>query len=156
MILAVFDCVVFLQAAANPAGPAGGCLDLVEKGDVKLFLSPPILEEARDVFLRPSTRKKFPHLTGEEVDRFLLKVASLSTFVQDVPTAPRLSRDPKDEPYLHLAIFSQAAFVVTRDKDLLDLMNDDAFLKACPGLAIVTPPAFATHVRAEIANAAGE
>ena len=108
MTLAVFDCVVLLQAAANPFGPAGACLAFVESGDVKLFLSAAILEEARDVFLRPATRKRFPKLTDENVDRFLLKVATLSTFVHDVPATLQLSRDPTDEMYLHLAMATQA------------------------------------------------
>src|SRR5229473_3508330 len=121
MTPSVFDCVVLLQAAANPAGPAGACLAFVESGDVKLFLSAAILEEARDVFMRPATRKRFPKLTEEKVDRFLLKVATLANFVHDVPAVTQLPRDPDDEPYLNLAIAAQAAFLVSRDKDLLDL-----------------------------------
>jgi putative PIN family toxin of toxin-antitoxin system len=155
MTPAVFDCVVLLQAAANPSGPAGACLAFVESGDVKLFLSAAILEEARDVLLRPATRKRFPKLTAEKVDRFLLKVATLSTFVHDVPATPQLSRDPTDERYLHLALAAQASFIVSRDKDLLDLMKDDAFRKAYPALAIIDPPSFLTHVRNEIAQKPG-
>ena len=152
MTSAVFDCVVLLQAAANPSGPAGACLAFVESGDVKLFLSAAILEEARDVFLRSATRKRFPQLTEENVDRFLLKVATLSTFVHDVPATERFSRDPADEMYLHLAIATQVSFIVSRDKDLLDLMKDDAFRKAYSALAIIDPPSFLTHVRSEIAQ----
>src|SRR5437868_1554057 len=98
MTTAVFDCVVLLQAAANEAGAAGACLALVESGEVTLFLSPAIVEEARDVFLRPRTRKRFPQLTEEKVDRYLLKVATLATFVHDVPAVVQLRRDPADEP----------------------------------------------------------
>ncbi len=156
MTPAVFDCVVLLQAAANSSGPAGACLAFVESGDVKLFLSAAILEEARDVFMRPATRKRFPKLTEEKVDRFLLKVATLSTFVHDVPATGSLSRDPTDEMYLHLALAAQAPFIVSRDKDLLDLMKDDAFRKAYPALAIIDPPSFLTHVRADAAKKPGE
>lgn len=155
MTPAVFDCVVLLQAAANPSGPAGACLGFVESGAVKLFLSAAILGEARDVFLRPATRKRFPQLTEENVDRFLLKVATLSTFVHDVPATEQISRDPTDEMYLHLAIATQVSFIVSRDKDLLDLMKDDAFCKAYPTLAIIDPPSFLTHVRSEIAQRPG-
>lgn len=33
-------------------------------------------------------------------------------------------RDPKDEPYVNLALAAGAKYLVTRDKDLLDLMSE--------------------------------
>jgi putative PIN family toxin of toxin-antitoxin system len=155
MTTAVFDCVVLLQAAANPRGPAGACLDFVEAGDIKLFLSSDILDEARDVFTRPTVRNKFPRLTEEYVERFLLKLASLATLLHDVPSASDLPRDRKDEAYLDLAIATRASFIVTRDRDLLDLMHDDVFRNAEPWLTIVDPSAFVSHVRAEVARRFG-
>ena len=108
MTTAVFDCVVLLQAAANTKGPAGACLAFVENGRVKIYLSTAILNEARDVFARPATRKRFPKLTKASTERFLLKVTTLATLVQNVPPASNLPRDPKDEPYLNLAIATHA------------------------------------------------
>jgi hypothetical protein len=40
MITAVFDCMVYLQAADNRNGAAGACLGLVEDGHVRLLASP--------------------------------------------------------------------------------------------------------------------
>jgi predicted nucleic acid-binding protein len=54
-----------------------------------------------------------------------------------------------------LAIAAQAAFVVSRDNDLLDLMKDEEFRKAYPALAILDPVAFLRHVRAEVAKELG-
>jgi putative PIN family toxin of toxin-antitoxin system len=152
MTTAVFDCVVLLQAAATPRGAAGACLEFVESGAVNLFLSPAILKEARDVFARPAIRKRFPKLTDDKVERYLLKVATLGTMVADVPSVMQVARDPKDEPYLNLAIARHASFLVTRDKDLLDLMNDDSFRAAYPKLAIVDPVVFLKHVRSASEN----
>ena len=149
MTSAVFDCVVLLQAAANPNAPAGACLAFVESGQVKHYLSTAILNEVRDVFTRPETRKRFPRLTEEMVDRFLLKLTTLAALMPDVPTAMRFPRDPADEPYLNLAIASQAPFIVSRDNDLLDLMKDDEFRKAYPTLTILDPVAFLNHVRTD-------
>ena len=42
--------------------------------------------------------------------------------VKEVPRTFEYSRDAKDEPYLNLAIVARANFLVSRDKDLLDLM----------------------------------
>jgi PIN domain len=50
---AVFDCVILLQAAARRTGPAAECLQAVRDGRLKLFLSPDILAEVRDVLGRP-------------------------------------------------------------------------------------------------------
>ena len=50
----VFDCMVFLQGAASPDGPAAACLRLAEKGHVELCVSSEILSEVRDVLTRPT------------------------------------------------------------------------------------------------------
>jgi predicted nucleic acid-binding protein len=57
---------------------------------------------------------------------------------------------------LNLTIAMQASFLVGRDKDLLDLMTDDAFRKADPALNIIDPAAFLKHVRTEVANDLGD
>ena len=41
--------------------------------------------------------------------------------VGDVPPVFTYDRDPKDEKYVNLAIAGNASFIVSRDKDLLDL-----------------------------------
>ena len=38
-----------------------------------------------------------------------------------------LERDRKDEPYLDLALSANARYLISRDKDLLDLMQDVQF-----------------------------
>ena len=60
-----------------------------------------------------------------------------------------------DEPYLNLAIATQAPFIVSRDNDLLDLMKNDEFRKAYPALTIMDPVAFLKHVRTEVAKELG-
>ena len=40
-----------------------------------------------------------------------------------------LSRDPDDAIYVNVALTAQSPFLVSRDKDLLDLMKDDEFRK---------------------------
>ena len=155
MIAAIFDCTTLLQAAANKKGPAGACLTFVDEGAVKVFHSAVTLDEIRDVLNRPEIRRTFPKLTDESVLNFLDHVVDKGHMVEDVPTVYRFERDPNDEPYLNLAIAVHAPFLVSRDKDLLDLMNDDEFRKAYPWLTILDPPAFLSHVRAEVARELG-
>jgi putative PIN family toxin of toxin-antitoxin system len=138
---AVFDCVILLQAAGRPSGPAAACLQAVRDGRLELVISPDILAEVRDVLTRPKTLRKFPALTPEAVDAFLADLASHATTLASVPKVFSLPRDPKDEPYIDLAVAAQARYLVSRDNDLLDLMNDAAFRQQFPDLTVIDPVA---------------
>jgi putative PIN family toxin of toxin-antitoxin system len=155
MIPAVFDTTTLLQAAASSKGPAGACLALADEGRVKLHLSAVTFDEIRDVLNRPEIRKAFPKLTDQHVAGFLDHLADKGHRIENVPLVYRFDRDPKDEPFLNLAIATQAPFLVTRDTDLLDLMKDDEFRKAYPWLTVLDPVGFLKHVRTEVAKELG-
>ena len=149
----VFDCMTYLQATASPAGPSAACLRLVEAGRVRLVVSQPILDEVRNVLARPRIRKKNPHLTDETVDAFLAHVIGLAPPAPAPAAAFSYSRDPKDAPYLNLAIAERASLLVSWDNDLLDLMRPDdpdgqRLRMMAPGLAVVTPPDFLSLLKA--------
>lgn len=149
---AVFDTVVLLQAGARPDGPAGACLRLVTEGKVVLFVSAEGLAEIEDVLRRDRTRSKFPALTAEAVDVFLRGLRETTHLTNDVPAIVHLLRDPDDEHILNLAIAAGVQFLVTRDKDLVDLMGEGgpdgvALHQLCPKLAIVHPVAFLAAMR---------
>lgn len=148
MIAAVFDCMVYVQAALGSKGPAFACLSLAEQNRITLHLSPAILEEVKRTLDRPSLRRRYSKLTDERVERFLERIVIAGKPSDDPPHVFSLPRDPKDEPYLDLAIATQASFIVSRDKDLLSLMDDDAFKSTYPGLSIVEPHAFLARIRA--------
>src|SRR4051812_4450031 len=103
MVSAVFDCMVFLQAALNGRGPAFACLALAEAKRVTLYVSPAILSEVPDVLSRPKIRSKSPHLTDERIDIFVQKLAALGVLVSEVPDAGCSIRDPDDLPLRQLA-----------------------------------------------------
>ena len=72
---------------------------------------------------------------------FVRSIVELAVMVFDAPSVIVLERDPKDEPYLNLAITSGADYLATWDKDLLDLMDDDGFRRRFPSPTILEPPA---------------
>lgn len=148
MVIAVFDCMVFLQAATSDHGPAFACLELVESAAVRLVVSPAILAEVRDVLTRPKVRAKFLHLTPERVGLFLQKLATVAAVVSDVPDAGVPLRDPDDLPYLNPAVAANAGYLVSRDNDLLDLAADQTFAARFPRLRIVDPATFLQAARA--------
>ena len=120
----ILDCNVLLQAILTPDGPGAACVSLVDAGHVTLVTSAVVLAEAREVLNRREIRLLKPTLTSAQVARFLEALAYRSDFVRNVPMVQHWARDPKDEPYLNLAIAGQADYLVTRDKDLLALATD--------------------------------
>jgi len=119
----VFDAIVYLQAVANPAGPSGACFDHVRSGTLALITSSETVAELRGLLARPNIRKKFPHLTDQMAEELVTEVERISTSLDDVPRVFEYPRDPKDEPYINLAIAADADYLTSRDKDLLDLAD---------------------------------
>lgn len=119
----VFDCNVLLQAAAREMSVAAKCLNLAESGLIKIFLSREVLTEAEDVLNRPEIRAHFSDLSDEIVGAFLQRLQKLSVLVRPVPKKFSYPRDEDDEPYINLAVAASADFIISHDKDLLDLMT---------------------------------
>ncbi len=68
----------------------------------------------------------------------------ISSSILDVPRHFLFERDPKDEIYVNLAIAAGGRYLVSWDKDLLDLMEPEreeskAFQSRFPGIIILTP-----------------
>ena len=122
--ITVYDCGVFLQGLLSKAGPAVACLELVEQDRVRLVMSEAVLAEIKDVLSRPRLCERNPNLTDEKVENLIDLILERAEFVKNVPLHFSYSRDPNDEPYLNLAIETEAVFVVSRDNDLLDLMTN--------------------------------
>jgi putative PIN family toxin of toxin-antitoxin system len=147
---AVFDCNVVFQAVIGQ-GPAFRCVELVETKSVEPLISQAILEEYRDVFARPKLIARFPQLAPERLAMFLRRLVIRATLIEQVPHVIDLSRDPKDEPYLDLAVAGKADYLVSRDKDLLSFASDQPvqFRQYLPGLKIVDPVVFIQDLKAQ-------
>lgn len=154
-IPAVFDGVVYVQAVLSRRGPAFACLQLAEAEYVTLYLSADILDEIKRALGYPALRRRYPSITDETVSQFLEHLEKISVITPNPPAVFSLPRDPKDEPYVNLAVETSARFIVSRDADLLDLMKDESFRKAYPGIIILDPVAFLKHVRAALAKELG-
>ncbi len=134
--------MVFLQATTRPRGPAARLLiDFVERGRLTLYVSESILAELRDVLGRPRIRAKNPAIIDQTVEEFCNRILQVAQSIDPVPASFTLARDPYDEPYLNLAVAVPADYLVTRDKDMLDLMKDRAFRDRYPTSTIPDPVA---------------
>lgn len=148
----VFDCMIFLQATANRKSIAARALDLIDSGEITLFISRRILKEVRDVLNRPEVREGLPGINDESVEALFARLKKRAVLVKAVPEVFEYPRDPKDEPYINLAIAVDASYLVSRDTDLLDLMRWDKedgrdFQRRFRGLRIIDPLAFLNEVR---------
>jgi len=143
----VFDCMIFLQATVSENGPAFRCLERFEAQEVDLFVSQDILDEVQDVLTRPKLQRKFSLLTKERVKALIERLQRRTSLISAVPKVFEYERDPKDEKYINLAIAAKVEYLVSRDLDLLDLMNETLpagkdFIRRFPKLRIINPIAF--------------
>jgi len=119
---AVVDTNVLISAALSPmSAPAQivGCL----------------LQEATLVFSRETFHELETRLWRPKFDRYLnidrrrLLLHDFAAVAQwvDLPVAPRsaYSRDPDDDVFLHTAWLGKAEWLVSGDKDLLELSSAD-------------------------------
>ncbi len=152
LVAAVFDCNVYLQAAAREKSVAAACLRLVEQGLVRLYVSDEVLAEVEDVLYRPEIITHFIALTDEVIEAFVLRLQKNAQMLRLVPGQFSYSRDPDDEPYINLAVEAKADYLVSRDRDLLDLMTAYSleakeFRQRFRPLRVIEPLAFLQEVR---------
>ena len=146
----VFDCNTFLQALSAPAGPAGHCVRLAISGMVNLFVSTRVLEELREVTGRPRVIAKL-HLAADRVEEFFETIELAATLLDGFPEVFVYQRDPDDAHYVNLALAADAKLIVSRDRDLLDLMDlakpeAAEFQKRYPTIQILDPVGFLREV----------
>jgi uncharacterized protein len=99
-----------------------------------------ILTETRRTLLEKAhIRRRYTYL-DEEVEAFIALVRSASTVVEKLPSLRVVERDPKDDMIIACAVTADADYIVSRDRDLLDL-------EEYQGIAIVSPEAFMPILR---------
>lgn len=146
-VRAVIDSTVLVSAFLTEGGVSAELLRSAREGVVLVFLSEEILAETEHTLSYSRIRARYPY-TDEDVTDFLdrLRVAAqlitdLPQLITDLPQLTGIVRDPNDDMIIATAERAQAAYLVTRDKDLLSLeMYED--------ITILTPEAFIAIVRA--------
>lgn len=145
--LVIFDTVILVQSTINAKSAARKCLTYFEQGKISIAVSRDTLAEVKDVLSRPFIRQRYEHITDDIVDRLIRLVSYRGLYVRHVGEHFTYPRDPNDEPYLNLAIELSADYLISRDNDLLDLMDwqreeGREFQKRFRFLKIVTPEEF--------------
>ena len=137
MLKVVLDTNVLISAILFGGKPRQ-ILEKAIRGEVRLCLSEPILEELRGVL----QRSKFDY-SPEMIQFILTELTGISDFVNPSETMDVVLEDPDDNRILECAVEAKANYIVSGDFHLLKLsrylnievLNVAAFLKASvPGL----------------------
>lgn len=130
---AVLDTNVIVSATLIRGGNEDRVLRAWLRGAFELVLSPEILEEIGRVLTYAKLRRS-RWMTEAEVLLLLETLAQEGVVVPGTPSV-KTSRDPEDDKFLAAAVQARARYVVTGDKDLLDL-------KVHRGVRMVRPAHF--------------
>ncbi|HEV3318501.1 MAG TPA: putative toxin-antitoxin system toxin component, PIN family [Solirubrobacteraceae bacterium] len=133
MIRAVVDPSVFVSAfIGDPEAGPGRLVDAWRDRRFVLVVSPLLLAELEEVLSRP----KFARWAGDgRGDAYVAGFAARSEHRPDLPPSPPSEvRDPDDDYLVALVRATQADFLVSLDRDLLDAELD--------GITVVDPAVF--------------
>ncbi len=150
-IRAVLDTNVLLRGLLNTKSASGRILEEVEKREVILLLSRPVVGEYRAVLSDPVVVDRFPELKLERVEIALRRFRYFGEYRRSVRARFDFPRDPRDEKLIELAIAAKATDIISLDKDLLSLPggHGDAakrLRQRLPGVMVLTPMEFlSTH-----------
>lgn len=120
MVKVVFDTVVFVRSLINPNSWWGKIL-FTYSNSYRLFVSKPVLQEIFEVLQRPEITSLFHTIEGLDKDKIIQIVSEAE--VVEIRDVPKVSRDPKDNIFLATAKAANANYLVSADRDLLDLKD---------------------------------
>jgi len=118
MLKVIIDTVVFVRSLINPKSRSGRIVFSHNKS-YQLFVSEPIVKEILEVLKRPELTAKFRTLLKMDFQSIIDLLGHAS--VVEIPNIPLVSRDPKDNKFIATASKAKADYLVSEDRDLLDL-----------------------------------
>jgi uncharacterized protein len=121
VLRAVLDANVFISALIQPKGNPGRILRrLLEAQEFSLVLSEAILQELRHSLDYPRVRRRLAFST-DELDERIALLRSAAILVEGAVRNRVVTADPDDDKYIAAAQDGLATFIVTGDRDLLEL-----------------------------------
>jgi len=136
---AALDATVLVSAFLTRGGVSDELLRHTREGAFVVFLSEDILAEVVHTLAYPRIRRRYPY-TDEDVRVFCDGLREAASLVSTPADIPAVVRDPNDDMVLATARAAHAAYLITRDLDLLSLQSYE-------GITIITPEAFMAVLR---------
>ncbi|MEA3285810.1 MAG: putative toxin-antitoxin system toxin component, PIN family [Candidatus Marinimicrobia bacterium] len=97
-------------------------LDYWKMNSYELICSPEIIDEYEDVLYRMLNKVK--NSNSELVEAFLSLLVKSATLIHPHHNT-KLSRDPDDDVFVNCALSGRALYIVSGDRDLLDIEEVD-------------------------------
>ena len=92
---------------------------ICEHPSARLCASPVLLEELKDVLTRPAATRQLAAI-GKSAGQVLADYLEIVELIEPVD-GPRVARDPDDDHVLACAVAANSQWIVSGDRDLLDL-----------------------------------
>jgi putative PIN family toxin of toxin-antitoxin system len=137
-LTAVIDATVLVSAFLTKGGVSAELLRFAREGVFLVFLSKDILIETEHTLGYDRIRERYPY-TDDDVADFLNRLRIAANLVAELPNLT-VVRDPNDDMVIATAVRAHAAYIVTRDRDLLSLQQYQ-------DITIISPEAFIAIVR---------
>jgi len=129
----VLDTNVLVSALLSGDGVPNKILRLAGP-NYQLFICQEIMEETKEVLLRPRIRRRIP-LPEDSINAFLSAIQSVAAVIEDLPSIHVIDDDPDDNIILACAIKADADYLVSGDIHLKQLGRYE-------GIRIVSPSEF--------------
>ena len=133
-MLVVLDTNVIISAMLIKHSLPRTLFDLQKAGRYKLLLSEDILAEYRRVLCYPHIQRRHQQAI-QQVERFLTSLRKTSSIVEPTEHVMVVHDDPSDNMFLSCALAGNAEYIVSGDRDLLDV-------QAYRGIRILSPAQF--------------
>lgn len=115
----VLDTNTILSAILSPSGVGAQILAFYRQEAFDLLLSQEILDEYLDVLTRPELQARHKR-SDQQIATFLGRLTRIAVLVSPASRI-EIVRDKDDDKFVECAKSGHASYIVTRDKDLLDL-----------------------------------
>lgn len=116
-MLVILDTNVLVSAVISPRSTCALLLHAVRQGQLDCVVSPALVGELEGAL---GKRKVVPYLSARQAGRYVDELRTLCQVVPDPGGAGGMTRDPKDDYLVALALAVGADLLVSGDRDLLE------------------------------------
>ena len=146
---ATFDTNIFVRSLIQTENLANHLISLWLDGRFILVLSQAIVDEVRDVLLRPALMRELQYTPIEAMR--LINLLPQASIVEVNTSFGLCHRDPTDNIFVDCAILGRVQFLVSTDNDLIDNSELKRSLFEF-GVEIVDPPSFLERIQESAIN----